>query len=103
MERSKLPPMAVTVELPDHRPATYKMGQEVVLTFHAVPEWLEDVLGWALQAVGWKLERDGDLGGGNIIYRIPVTQDLTTCSPAHIDGGKMRYTSRAPLFTSDGY
>lgn len=98
----KLPPLAVTVELHDHMPAAYEVGQEVVLTFHAVPEWLESVLGWALQATGWKLEKKGGQGG-DIICHIPVTQNLTTCSPAYIDGGKMRYASREPLTTSDGY
>ncbi len=102
MVKGTLPPLAVTVELPGDRPATYEVGQEVVLTFHAVPEWLVSVLGWALQAVGWNLEMEGGQGG-DIVCRVPVTQDLTPCSPAHIEGGRMRYTSRAPLFTSDDY
>ncbi|MBI4142312.1 hypothetical protein HY480_00380 [Candidatus Uhrbacteria bacterium] len=102
MTKNKLPPLAVTVELPDNQDGTYREGQEVILTFHAVPEWLESVLGWALQAVGWTLEKRGGQGG-DIICHVPVTQDLTTCAPAHIEGGRMRYSSRAPLFTSDGY
>jgi len=101
MEKIKLPPIAVIVELPNHRPGTYETGQEVVLIFHAVPEWLESVLGWALQAVGWKLEKEGGCGG-NIICHIPVTQNLTTFSPAHIEDGKMQ-SPREQRFTSDDY
>ena len=55
-----LPPVAVRVDLPQVV-GHYEEGQEVILTFHAIPEWMEGQLGFALQAMGWQMERLRDL------------------------------------------
>ena len=94
MERNKLPPVAVTVDLPQVV-GHYEEGQEVILTFHAIPEWMEGQLGFALQAMGWQMEKEGV----NVVCRVKVTKDLTTFTPAHIRGGAMQ--DEHQLFTSD--
>jgi len=97
MERHKLPPVAATIDLP-LVVGYYEKGQEVILTFHAIPNWMEGMLGFALQAMGWRMEKKG----GEVVCRVKVVKNVTTFSPAHISSGEMCGPT-PPITTSDGY
>ena len=89
-------PVAVTVDLPSG--GTLKKGQEVILTFYAIPEWMEQQLGFAMQAMGWQMEKER----GNVVCRMKMVKKVVTFCPAYIESGKMR-GPRSHLETSDGY
>ncbi|MFH0969707.1 MAG: hypothetical protein V1804_04320 [Patescibacteria group bacterium] len=96
MERNKFSPVAVTVDIPSV--GHYEKGQEVILTFHAIPDWMESSLGFAMQAMGWQMEEES----GNVVCRVKVTNNVVTFSPARIESGKMSSPTRS-IATSDGY
>lgn len=93
----KLPPVAVTVEMPESGPL--EAGQEVILTFHAIPDWVLDSLGFALEALGGHLEQPG-YSGGDVICRLKLVKNVNTFSPCNISGGVMK-GNEGRLFTSD--
>ena len=96
METVQLSPVAVTVEMPAS--GTLEAGQEVILTFHAIPDGLLQSLGFMLEALGGHLEQPG-YSGCDVICRLKLVKNVTRFSPAHISNGEMR--GERQLFTSD--
>ncbi len=96
MDTKKLPPVAVTVEMPES--GHLEAGQEVTLTFHAIPDWVLGNLGFVLEALGGDLSQEGN-SGGNVVCRLKLTKDVQVFSPAHIRNGVMQ--GERQIFTSD--
>ncbi|MFH0828967.1 MAG: hypothetical protein V1907_02190 [Candidatus Kerfeldbacteria bacterium] len=94
METMQLPPVAVTIGMPTS--GHLETGQEVTLTFHAIPDRVLNNLGFALEALGGHLTAEG----GNVVCRLKLVKNVTTFTPAHIRNGEMQ-GERQPFASDD--
>lgn len=99
-DRYDLPALAVVINVPVFG---YKRGQEVVLTFPAVPTNLDGNLGFAMKALGFDVRRTRDINTAPVVCRGQVRVELDTYAPAMITSSGIQFESRQPLWTSDDY